>query len=401
MVAQKLAKNVQSMAASKLFRWNITLFIVFLAVLYGILYFAKDMVPFELNNYTINSHHYQTIDAPEKSSDLLYKLAVYDANFYLNIAANGYADHPSTNAIDIEQKSESIGLLSYAFAPGFPLLVGLVNSVIRDIYISAFITTVLLAIACFMTVWWVVAKWYGEPMAMRVTWLVMTLPAAFFLYTYYAESLAMIGIALLLDAYRRQSPLMVASITGLLAVTRFSTIILVLVFTGWLAQRVRQKNMPVLKAMGYAGISILPLALWSVYCAVHAGDPLIFLDVRSCWHAQPGGVLTSMASFFSLPLHHFHVSKLDVVAIIVSGVMLYYSRSWLPRSWWYVALGLWAFPLVTTDTMSAMRYQLLLLPLYIWLAHALPKKAYALLLAVNIPLFLFVSILAVQYWWIG
>lgn len=83
----------------------------------------------------------------------------------------------------------------------------------------------------------------------------------------------MIGVALLLDAYRRQSPLMVASITGLLAVTRFSTIILVLVFTGWLAQRVRQKNMPVLKAMGYAGIIILPLALWSVYCAVHAGDP--------------------------------------------------------------------------------------------------------------------------------
>jgi hypothetical protein len=118
---------------------------------------------------------------------------------------------------------------------------------------------------------------------------------------------------------------------------------------------------------------------------------------------QPSPLSTfwSILHFFSLKWHRFHKSRIDVISIILAGWLIYKSPKRLPIVWVYLALGLWFFPVLTHDTMSASRFQVINLPLFIYVAAVLPKRWYPIVMATSVVGLMVVSILFVNWVWIG
>lgn len=381
---------------SRFFIYHLVGFFGFLGIIYGTMTYALHTVPFSTHDYEHNSYVYERLAIENKS--LVHRLAVYDAQFYISVADHGYK---TVTAIDRTADKPPASLLAYAFAPLYPLLLRVTTMTVGDPYAAALIMTILIAVACFISIWWLVRRWYAEREAARVTWLVMLLPSALFIYGYFSEALSLILLAGLLGAYRSEKIWWMAILTGLLSVTRFSFLVLFLVLLVWLLNRIRDRNISVYRAIGALAVSGIPLLLWAVVCYVLTDNPLQFISVREYWSNVPAGVLLSLVSFYQLPAHGFHESLLDLMAIITSGVLLFFSKKWLPTSWWWIAASLWAFPLLVTDTMSGFRYQLMLLPIYIWLGCVLKGKKYGIFIALSSAALLFFAAVGINYYWIG
>jgi hypothetical protein len=358
---------------------------------------GHSLFSFSEYDYDFNSHHFEYTS--DHQFNLARDLTVYDGNFYLYIAdalSSGEPIHPSPDA------PRGNSNMAFAFAPLYPIAIALFNLLVQNIYLSALIASLILSIAAFYVLFRVLEKYKNARFAARATWLVFLSPAAVFLHLHFSEGLALLLMALLLGACLSKRWLAGSIIVGLLAVTRFQFLVLIPLM---MVLMFRDK-LPIRRICGYLLLMVLPMMCYIAVVWAWTGDPLYFTAIRSQWMAIPLApiVVPTVWALGELPfqIHSFSISLVDELAALASGALLWFSRKALPSAWWWVALLSWAFPLIASGNMSNLRYSLLLLPLYIFVASKIkPTWLWVVLLGLlAISQFILLAY-AVNYHWLG
>jgi hypothetical protein len=397
------ALGLKALLGDRRFRVHLVLFCLVNAALYAWMALGHSLVRFHGVNYRANSYHYlpdpRIIDP--RSFHLLSALNQYDAQWFTRIADEGYKEYrPGPGAA----KDEPPHRLSFAFPPLYPMLIGAATMVVGSVELGAFIVAQVLLLAGFASIYWLVSRWYTGALAARTAWLLFLHPFSIFYRSYFSEGLFLVLLVITLDAMRLERFVRAGVSIGLLAVTRLvggvSGLALVLqALPAWLAGRLGAK-----KALRAAVAALLPIGLYALLCYAKTGNPLFFVKVRAEWfwgYPPPLATLRTMSYFATIPWHGFHYSRIDVLSIVLSGVLLLYARRWLPRYWWYFSLFLWVIPILTTDTMSASRYQVVNLPLFLYAADKLPTRWYVGVAVLSAGALLVVSLYFVNWYWIG
>ena len=380
----------------KKFRGHFIAFVIFNVFLFIWMGLGHGQVHFDKFDYSKNSLHYvqdSRVNNPE-SFNLLRALGQYDSQFYLKIADTGYSTNPPNRA-DTQ---------TYAFSPAYPILIAGVHLAIPSLELSALVVSQALLLLCFVLIYWAVTRWYSFALAGKAAWLLFLSPFSIFYRGYFSEGLFLALLIIYLDAIRSKKWLVAALSAGFLVTTRFVGLAAILVLAGMLLVELRNKKINLTRAVKYLCLSIIPLAVFMLFCFLKTGNPLFFIKVRALWwvpYPIPFAPLYAIANFWSLNWHRFHSSRVDVISIVLAGVLIYKSRRWLPRSWWYTSLLLWFIPLVTSDTMSASRYQIVNFPLFVYAAYVLKRHTYRTVVVVSALALMYVSIYFVNWYWVG
>jgi hypothetical protein len=397
------ALSLRVLAGDRRFWLHLLLFTLLNAVLYGWIVLEHRRVQFHRVNYTANAYHH--IADPRITDPgafrLLTALDQWDAQWFTRIADEGYRPYRGELGTTTEGRTEAY---SYAFFPLYPLLLRAVNALVGAVETSAFLVTQVLLLAGFASVYWLVARWYSADLAVRTAWLLFLHPFSIFYRSYFSEGLFLLLLVLALDALRLERLVRAGVTVGLLAATRLVGVaggvaLALQALPAWRSGRLAAR-----KAVVALAAVAAPVAAYALLCWIQTGNPLFFMKVRSAWywgHMPPFATLRTMLNFASIPWHGMHYSRVDVLSIVLSGVLLALARKWLPRSWWTFSLLLWLIPIFTTDTMSAARYQVVNLPLFVFAAEKLPSPWYELLLGGCAAALFAVSLYFVNWYWIG
>jgi 4-amino-4-deoxy-L-arabinose transferase-like glycosyltransferase len=402
-------KRVKSFVKNNLFLTNSVLFAVFCMLL---LVFAKvgySILPFDTIDYTYQSHHFLPDDNIEQDHQartmdfqLTTALAVYDSNFYL-FMGDALSQHGGWQISDDIRSNQN---MSWAFAPAYPVILAFINLIFNNIFLTAFVVNFILAILAFMVIYCVIRKLKGESLAAKVAWFTMLVPGALFTHLYFSESLALIFIALLILAYAKKNYLLASIVTGLLVVTRFQAVLLLPLLWFILLRKKQTWKLSVKQILSGLMLSVLPLLIWVIFVWTNTGDPLYWLSIRSQWTVTPLGLIVTPVLWIMDPstfhMHNFNFSLIDFLIISASGILLWLSKRELPKIQWWIAFLLWVLPNITNGTISGLRYQVLLIPLYVFLMAKIKKPWLVTIIFTALIISQFILILlAVNYYWIG
>jgi len=382
---------------SRQFRKNLLLFCAFNCLLYVWIIMAHGLIPFHAFDYASKAYHFLPDSRAVNigSFNLLQALGQYDAQWYLRIAANGY---PRTIGNVLEH--------AYAFPPLYPALLAVFRQVFSDSLLGAFVLTQVLLIAEFCAIYWLVARWYSEDLATKTVWLVFAYPFSIFLRSYFSEGLFLLLLALLLDSQRNQTWFRGILFGVGLTMTRFFGAVGLMVLHAQILIAFYKKRVSFWKLIICIILSITPFVLLMLFYRLQTGDPLYFINIQLAWikphNTFPGSaMLWSIVHFFKLSWHSVHSSRIDVTLVLTFGLLVVLSRKWLPKNWWFMALLIWLAPILTSDTMSASRHQLMNLPIFIYAAHKLQGRWYTATLALSIVGLFVVAILFSSWQWVG
>jgi hypothetical protein len=160
------------------------------------------------------------------------------------------------------------------------------------------------------------------------------------------------------------------------------------------------------KAVLLGIIIMMPLSFWMMYCYLQTGDALYFYAEQNAWVELPlykvfTHNLWLIGNFFRLPFHSFHHSQLDVLTILTIPIILFFSRKTLKKELWFISFALWLGALLTHDTISFTRVQIVSFPLFIAIAKKTPPLPYFILLYVFLIGLFTASLFYVNWYWIG
>ncbi len=375
------------------------IFSLILCLLYGWMQLAHARVPFHTLNYVFNAHHFMA--DPRMSGhhfSLVDSLDQYDVQWYMRIAAGGYPTHPASP--DFQNRAQ-MQAVTYAFFPLYPLVLKAATLVIHPLPVAAFVTTLSLALLTFLSLRFAFLSWFGQKVGQRATWLFFLLPISIFLYAPYSDSLRLLLLVWFSYFLTKKRLYLAALFLACANIVSGTSWLLLVVLVYW-AYKNGLKRTQILLLFS---IALIPLVLWVLFNWYQTGDMLFFLHVRQFGWAY--GMfpflpfLTSISVFFALPLHSFHFSQLDTLVGLVGliGLLVWWKN--LPEPLGLTTLILWATPLMVSDTMSYMRYSLALFPLIGVACQKLTGWKYVLTLLFS-GLFLgIVSLLFINWWWIG
>lgn len=295
---------------------------------------------------------------------VLQALGVWDAGWYLQIAAHGYVTslHPVTGI------SPEI-----AFFPLFPLAVRGVAAVTGLSALAAGVATALVcgAVAAVL-IRAVVACLADEEVADRAVALWCFFPGAYVLSLAYSEGLAVAcAAACLLALLRRRW--VIAGVAAALATATAPDALVLVVCCAWASAAALRRDSarmrdwrslvaPVLAPLGALGF-------WAFLWA-RTGDPLAWYRVEHLvWHGQiaPGAALSLVARGFTHPLAlDLSVPALGAVVALVGGVLLWRWR--VPVVVWLYAGGVLTLAVLSGPQGARPRFLLAAFPLVAALA---------------------------------
>jgi len=292
---------------------------------------------------------------------------------------------------------------TYAFPPVYPLLVGVINKVVGSVEVSAFIVGQFLLLLGFSLVYWLVAKWQSAELAAKTAWLVFIYPFSIFFRSYYSEGLFLVLLVVLMDALRSKGWFKAAVSAGLLFMTRFVGAAGIIVLALEIIRQSIARRLKLPKAFIVLLLSLLPLLAFMGYCYAQTGDRFYFISAQSVWqdYTPVVSVLWSIAHFMSLPWDFFHKSRLDVLSIVAFGSLIYLGRKRLPRPWLELAIIIWIIPILAGDTMSASRFQIVNLPVFIYAAQQLSGWKYRLVAGLSAAGLFAAALFFVNWTWLG
>lgn len=378
-------------------------FIVFSLFVYTFMYEFSNLVSFNRGNYIHNAHHF--LEDPRidnKDFKLLRALGQYDAQWYLKIVSEGYPKDPKI--IDMNNKQVMDGL-TYAFFPLYPLLIALFNQIIGNVELSAFVLTGLLLVINFFSLYYVVGKLYTKSIALRTIFLIFLSPFSIFFYSYFTEGLQLLLLVWFSYLLIKKNFLVSGIFLSLLNVSRGNVLILSILFIFVLLNQLRHKAVSWQKFILHTLIITVPFLLWTLFNFYQTGDPFYFLKIRQAW-SDWGALsilhnLNLISYFFYLPLHSFHLSRIDIAIVFITLLLIIKSIKDLKPILWTISLLLWAFPLISHDLMSFSRYQIISFPLFIYLAIKLRGINYLLTLFLFAIGLLVTSLYFINWHWIG
>lgn len=383
-------------------------FIVFNILFYFFIFLFNSKIPFSKYDYTVNAHHYFA-DSRIKGGkfDFLRAVGQYDAQWYLKIANEGYPKNPTIIDMNIDMNKKSLlDGLTYAFFPLYPLILAFVNFPIKNIELAAFIVSNVFMVVIFFSLYIVVKNLYGENNALKTIFLLFFFPFAIFYRSYFTEGLFLLLLIWFSYFLIKKQWLRTAFFLSLVFVTRPNGAVFGLLFLFFIVKAYMHKRVDGKIFIGSLVISVMPFLGWLAFCYINTGSPIYWITVQSNWNYPRFPIslfwnIFVIFNFFSLPIHSFHVSKIDILTVIFVGILLFFSKKKLRPEFWWISFILWIVPLITRDTMSFARYQIVSFPLFLFLTQKLKGFRYALLLFVFCLGLFFISLYFVNWYWVG
>lgn len=131
------------------------------------------------------------------------------------------------------------------------------------------------------------------------------------------------------------------------------------------------------------------------------------MSVRSSWNgtldfiSQFVSNIEKIGNFNQLSLHSFHSSKIDVLLVLLVGSVLFLSLGKIRQKLWIISLSIFLTPLLFNDTISYGRMQIVSFPLFLFLSQYLNNRLYYIVLGIFTIGLLAVSLLFINWYWIG
>lgn len=390
---------------SKKFLIHLLLFLAFNAALYLFLNSFHHLFPLDKNNYRLSAHHY--LPDPRISHqnfNLFSALAQYDAQWYLKIAVTGYTLNPHTPPT-LSDKNMDTGL-SFNFFPLFPLIIRSFFSFIPHLEIAAFVASIALLLISFTSLYLFVAHFYSTVVAQRTVWLVFLFPFSIFFRSYYTESPFLTLSVWFLFFLLQKNYSLSGLFLGLLNITKGRAFPLNLLFLIILLLEFKNKRINLRRVIFSLFVALFPLFIWCLYNFQTTGDFLYFSRLIDVWKNHPAWMslfynLIAVIKFIYLPFLTFHYSQVEIATFFACSLLLYRSRTFLPKPLWWFSFLTCIFPLLTVDFTSYSRFQIVSFPLFLYISAVASPRLYRLLIALFLPLFLLVSLLFINWYWVG
>lgn len=372
--------------------WGLILFLALNITLFLFIAGFHDKVPFNKFNYSLTAYHYlQDTRVTGDGFSLVNSLGQYDGQWYLRIADQGY---PRNSAP------------TYAFFPLYPTLVAGLKLVTHNVEIAAFWSTLFFLPVNFLSLYWVISRLYSEKITLRTIFLIFAFPFSIFFRSYFPE-----GIYLFLFVwfcyFLATKRLTLASIPlSFLNLVKANGWLLNLLFLYYLYKALTKKEITRSQLFLSLAIIATPLLLWGLYMYFHAGNPLIFYEARKAWvpFGFPFTLLYNIVQIFRLPVlrfHSFFSSQVEILFFLAVFLLFKKSKKQINFEFWLSSFVLWIFPFFTNVFMSFSRYQIVLFPLFIFLALKLSDRAFYLVFTIFTILLFAISLPFVNWYWIG
>lgn len=392
------------------YKFPVSIFVVLNLVFFLNILFFHSKVDFNNINYEINAHHY--FQDPRINGglfNLFRALGQFDAQWYLKIAKEGYPFNPKTASMGDATNLLMDGF-TYAFFPLYPTIVGSLNILLGNVELSAFIISNTFLVLSFISLIYVVTKHFNKKVALKASFLLFFFPFSIFYRSYFAEG-AFLFLLIWFTYFLLEKKYLKSSVfLSLASITKGTAFLLIPLFFYLVYSEFRRGKLLLKKFVLIIFLLLTPMIIWTIYNYIHTGNPFYFLFTRPF-----GGVnaLTSIPflSIFHniltilifpiLPLHLFHLSKIDVIMILAVMYFLIKSYKVLPKAYWMVALCVWLSPLLVKDMMCYSRFQSVNFPIFIYLAHVLNGRRYLIVFTIFFFSLLVISLYFVNWWWIG
>ncbi|HEY3272363.1 MAG TPA: hypothetical protein VGJ92_01300 [Methanocella sp.] len=288
---------------------------------------------------------------------------IWDGPLYVDIARDGYSATPLNEA----------GMANYAFFPLYPLLIGLVASVVGNYAIAGLIVSnIFLVVACVYIYRYVSLDADADRgTARRTAKYLILFPMAFLFSAVLTESL-FVALSIACLYYARRGNWLIAGLLGFLVpLTRLPGLaILVPLAYEYLRQHVTwtDKRHPDIRGLFKPAIftlllPIMGLVAWAAYNYQLTGDLLGFIHIQSTWGGRfslpPVELLTRL-----IPLNGyiFTGAVFTVAALIL--MVLFYKK--VDFGGWLFGFILICIPLFSVQSSySMLRYLAVVFPLCI------------------------------------
>jgi hypothetical protein len=329
-----------------------------------------------------------TIDEP---GVLLQMWSHWDAPHYLDLIVFGYRAGDSSGLIGPHGYRsiypEDLHLF-IVFYPLFPWLATIVNFLVGDPLVSAFVVSTLASMFVAPLLYRLVRQDEEPAVALRAAWFLLTFPTAYFLHIGYTEAVFMALVLGSFLAARTERWWLAGALGGLAALARINGLILIPAlaaeaFTQWLQRPPAERRLRVeWLAIGLVGVGF---ALYLGLNYVIYGSPFEFLRIQhEHWYkslAAPWESISGAIGWFRSPkpdnVLMYGVMELLFVAIGVAGTI--YAAFRFRPSWFVWMAGNMLLFLSTSFLLSTPRYALTLFPLFVTLALA-SARTWALVL---------------------
>lgn len=388
------------------------LFILLNIVLYVFISLFGARIPLNTLGYKVAYHFYTDERIQGRKTDLFKSLAVFDAQWYLRIAQTGYPKIKGTVSLDALNIDDAP---SYAFFPLYPLTITLINSVMHNATISAFVLANIILMINFFLLILLISRLDNFNTGVKTAFLLFSFPLSIFFRSYFSEGVFLTFLLLFSYSLLKKKYIISSFFFGLLTVIKANSIPLffLILYQYFFSERKIRMHSKIITFALIVLISIAPILLWSLFCFFNTGNPLVYLKVREYWFANSYTMplkffvpymLNNAYSIIEFPFlawHSFSSSKVEVIAIFAIFTLLIKSRKTIPPMVWGISLLLWLFPLITTTTMSFSRYQIVSYPLFYFLAKKLSGWKYYFCLFIFISTLFVLSIYFVNWYWLG
>ncbi|HET7520124.1 MAG TPA: glycosyltransferase family 39 protein [Candidatus Limnocylindria bacterium] len=317
----------------------------------------------------------------------------WDAPHYTDLIVYGYRElDPGNLANEYGYRQVYPGDLGLyiVFYPLFPWLGAVVNELVRNPVLSAFIVAGVASLLVGPLFYRLVRHDEPADVALRSTWFLLIFPTAYFLHIGYTEALFLALVIGSFLAARTDRWLLAGALGGLAALTRINGLVLLLALpveaaTQWYmapaaSRRFRREWLAIgLVGVGFGVYLLLNLAVY--------GTPFQFLIVQhDHWFkslAWPWDAINSALGWFSSsqPDDRLMYGFVELLFVGIGLVGTLVAAFRFRPSWFAWMLGNLVLFVSTSFLLSTPRYVLTLFPLFV--ALALPTRRVWALLAVS------------------
>ncbi len=213
-----------------------------------------------------------------QSSEIGGDLFRFDAEYYRNIAVNGYS-----------YNGDPFSSPNLVFAPLFPLTIAAVASLPGvDEVTAGFILNKILFLLAILFLYLYLRALIGEKKARLALLAMVTSAGAYSFHAYYSESTMLLCLSLCLYAYQQRKWTLLGISACALGASRLTALPLVMIFSAALmlqVWRMRKNKKTALLAAGAAALCPLGAAAYLLFINTHFGNPFtLFPEIqKSSW----------------------------------------------------------------------------------------------------------------------
>jgi hypothetical protein len=283
---------------------------------------------------------------------------------------------------------------------------------IHDAFAAGFFAANILSLAAAVILFLYLRSGHDEATSLIAVLLLCASPFSVFLDAPFTESLFLCLVAGMFLAIEKRLWLAVGICFALLSVTRPNGILIAIVPLAFLANDIIQgRCLSWRKASKilWLGPALLPYIAWIWYNNAKTGDPLFYYNIQQRWYSGDSLIgnfflnLGSLFRFSELQWHAFHSSRIDVIVMTLSIIILMVGMRRLRITETAYAAVILFIPLIAKDLMSYSRYAITAWPLFLLIALWLSNRKWLviMILALSIIAQLFLTIRLTNWDWVG